>query len=72
MPVRGAQLTFDNLNNYVLGATTQKEMRYLIIERQLNIEYIRVVALFVLQKLDLKMMSNFLQMSERWLFGYGH
>ena len=27
---------------------------YSIIDRQLNIEYIRVVALFVLQKLDLK------------------
>ena len=29
-------------------------MCYFIIERQLNIEYIRVVALFVLNKFDLK------------------
>ena len=52
-------------------------MCYFIIERQLNIEYITVVALFVLQKLEvgLKMMSNFLQKSERQLFWelvYGH
>ena len=52
-------------------------MCYFTIERQLNIEYITVVALFVLQKLevDLKMMSNFLQKSERQLFWelvYGH
>ena len=38
-------------------------------------EYIRVVALFVLQKLDLKMMSDVLRTSERQLFWeliYGH
>ena len=39
-----------------------------MIKRQLNIEYIRVVALFVLQKLDLKNKSNVLQTSERQLF----
>ena len=43
-------------------------MCYFIIESQLNIEYIRIVALFVLQTLDLKMMSNVLQTSERQLF----
>ena len=50
-------------------------MCYYIIERQLNIEYKIVVALFVLQKLDLKMMSKVLQTSERQLFLeliYGH
>ena len=50
-------------------------MSYFIIERQLNIEYIIVVALFVLQKLDLKMMPNVVQTSERQLFWdliYGH
>ena len=51
-------------------------MCYFIIQSQLNIEYIRIVALFVLQTLDLKMMSNFLQKnSERQLFWeliYGH
>ena len=34
-----------------------------IIERQLNIEHIRVVALFVLQKLGLKKMPNVVQTS---------
>ena len=40
-------------------------MCYFIIERQLNIEYIRVVALFVLRKFSLKKMPNVVQTSER-------
>ena len=32
---------------------------YFIIERQFNVGYIRAVALFVLQKLDLKMILTF-------------
>ena len=44
-------------------------MCYFIIERKVNIENISCVALFVLQKLDLKMMSNVLQTSERQFFG---
>ena len=50
-------------------------MCYLMIERKRYIEYIRVVALFVLQKFGQKMMSNVLQTSERQLFWeliYGH
>ena len=50
-------------------------MCYFIIERQLVIEYKIVIALFVLQKLDLKMVSNVLQTSKRQLFWeliYGH
>ena len=48
---------------------------YFIIDRQLNIEYARVVALFVLRKLRLKKMPNVAQTSERQLFWeliYGH
>ena len=39
-----------------------------IIERQLNIEYIRGGALFVLRKLGLEKMPNIMQTSERQLF----
>ena len=42
---------------------------YFIIERQLNIEYIRVVAVFVLRKLGLKKMYIVLQTTERHCFG---
>ena len=38
------------------------DMCYFIIERQLNIECISIVALFVFRKLGLKKMSNVLQM----------
>ena len=40
-----------------------------IIKSQVNIEYIRIVALFVLQKLDLKMLSKVLQTSDVSCFG---
>ena len=43
-------------------------MRYFIIERQLNIEHVRVVA-FVLRKLGLKKMSNVLQSQNVSCFG---
>ena len=38
-------------------------MCYFIIDRQLSIEYVRVVALFVLQKLGLKKIPNVVQRS---------
>ena len=50
-------------------------MLHFMIDRQLKIEYIRVVALFVLQKLGLKKKPKVVQKSERQLFWkliYGH
>ena len=44
-------------------------MYYFIIERQIIIENVIVIALFVLQKLDLKMVSNVLQTSDVSCFG---